>query len=234
MSVLSQLYQLQLLDSEWQEKSRRLAEVEEQLGESRELIQAREAVVEAEETVAKLQTSLRALELEIGGVSDKLKQNQDRLYSGKVRNPKELTGLHDEAAALRRRRSELEDQELELMIEIEDNEAELSERQARLRQIEAGWHQDQDALRAEKLQLEASLAELEENCGATRAKIDAQTLAEYDDLRDRFGGVAVARLKRGICQACGVDVPTSVARSVERGEGKHYCTVCSRLLYGGH
>ncbi|MGD8624872.1 MAG: hypothetical protein PVF47_12235 [Anaerolineae bacterium] len=233
MKVLSQLYQLQLLDSEWQEKRHRLAQVEEQLGESRELIQAREAVAEVEETVGRLQADLRALELEIGTVNNKLKQNQDRLYSGKVRNPKELTGLHDEAGALRRRRSELEDRQLELMIEIEDEEAELAERQARLRQIEAGWHKDQDALRAEKEQLEARLAELEENCAAARARIDAGALADYDDLRDRFGGVAVARLKSGICQACGVDVPTSMARSVERGEGKHYCTVCNRLLYGG-
>jgi predicted nucleic acid-binding Zn-ribbon protein len=233
MSVLSQLYQLQLLDSEWQEKKQRLAQVEEQLGESRELIQAREAVAETEETVGGLQADLRALELEIGTVNSKLKQNQDRLYSGKVRNPKELTGLHDEAGALRRRRSELEDRQLELMIEIEDEEAELAERQARLRQIEAGWHKDQDSLRAEKAQLEAKLAELEENCATARAAIDAGALADYDDLRDRFGGVAVARLKGGICQACGVDVPTSMARSVERGEGKHYCTVCNRLLYRG-
>jgi predicted nucleic acid-binding Zn-ribbon protein len=58
-------------------------------------------------------------------------------------------------------------------------------------------------------------------------------LADYDDLRQRFGGIAVVVLKRGICQTCGVDVPTSVARAVERGEGVHYCPVCSRLMVAG-
>lgn len=233
MSSVRELYQVQLLDSQWDAKNQRLAEVNEELGESRELVQARESVVETEEALGKTRAQLRALELDIAGLNDKLRKNQDRLYSGRVRNPKELTGLQDEAAALRRRRSELEDEELELMIGIEELEAELAERQARLRQIEASWGQDQASLRAEKEQLEAELAVLGDEREAARARIDSATLAMYDDLRQRQGGTAVAQLKRGICQVCGVDVPTNLARTVERGEGIHFCPICSRILYGG-
>jgi hypothetical protein len=150
-----------------------------------------------------------------------------------VRNPKELSSLQEEAAALRRRRSELEDRQLEFMIAIEDQEAELSERQARLRQIEATWRQDQQALTLEKEQLETHLAELEERCGSARGRIGAADLAVYDDLRDHLGGVAVVQLKQGICQMCGVNVPTGVARAVERGEGPHYCPTCNRILFAG-
>ena len=145
----------------------------------------------------------------------------------------ELTGLQDEAAALRRRRSELEDQQLELMIGIEGEEAELAERQARLRQIQASWEQEQASLRAEKEQLEGELAALDDEREAVRATIGSSTLVMYDDLRERHGGVAVALLKRGICQACGVDVPTSLARSVERGEGTSFCPICNRILVSG-
>jgi predicted nucleic acid-binding Zn-ribbon protein len=169
----------------------------------------------------------------VASVNAKLKTNQDRLYSGRVRNPKELSNLQDEANALRRRVSELEDEELELMITVEEEEAELAERQARLRQIEATWRQEQVALQAEKERLELRLAELEEARGRMRGRTGAASLAEYDDLAARYGGVGVALLKRGICQMCGVDVPTGVARAVERGEGMHYCPVCNRLLSGG-
>ena len=233
MSVLRQLYQLQLVDSEHQDKSRQLSMVNDGLGESDEVIRAQEAVVETETDLRKLRAELRALEIEIGGVTAKLKQNQDRLYSGRVRNPKELSNLQEEAAALRRRLSELEDGQLELMISIEEADAELSERQARSNQIEATWRAEQARLQAEKEELELRLAELEEECDGMRSRIGAADLAGYDNLRSRLGGTAIVRLKKGSCTACGVDVPTSMARAVEHGDGMHNCPICGRLLFGG-
>ena len=233
MSVLRQLYQLQLVDGEHDDKSRQLARVNEGLGESEEVRRAAEAVGETEANLADLRAQMRALELEIDGVTSKLKQNQDRLYSGRVRNPKELSNLQEEAAALRRRLSELEDRQLELMIFIEEAEAELSERQARHNLIEQNWRDEQARLRAEKEELELSLAELEEESENMRAQIGAADLGHYDGMRSRLGGTAVARLKKGICTACGVDVPTSMARAVERGDGLHECPICGRLLFGG-
>jgi predicted nucleic acid-binding Zn-ribbon protein len=233
MSVISQLYRLQGIDSERDDKGEGLARIEEMLGDSQDLVQAREAVAETESWLAARRTELRALELEIATLNGKLSKNQDRLYSGRVRNPKELTGLQEEANALRRRRTELEDDQLELMIAIDDQEAELAERQARLRQIEGSWRDGQAKLLAEKERLTEQLAELDEQRQRMRARVPASDLALYDDLRLRHGGRAVARLQGGICQACGVDVPTSLARTVERGEGMHVCPICSRLLYGG-
>ena len=233
MSVLRQLHHLQLVDSEHQDKTRQLAMVNDGLGESDEVIRAQEAVVRTETSLGELRAELRTLELEIAGVNAKLKQNQDRLYSGRVRNPKELSNLQEEAAALRRRRSELEDGQLELMIGVEETEAELAERQARSNQIEATWREEQARLQAEKEELEFRLAELEEECEGMRARIGAADLALYDNLRSRLGGTAVVRLRRGTCTACGVDVPTSMARAVEHGDGMHNCPICGRLLFGG-
>ena len=233
MSVLRQLYQLQLVDSEHQDKNRQLAMVNDGLGESDEVIRAKKAVVETETSLSKVMAQMRALEIEIAGVNAKLKQNQDRLYSGRVRNPKELSGLHEEAGALRRRRSELEDGQLDLMISIEETEAELAERQARFNQIETTWREGQASLQADKEELELRMLELEEQRDGMRARIGAADLARYDGMRPRLGGTAVVRLKKGICTACGVDVPTSLARTVERGDGMHDCPICGRLLFGG-
>jgi predicted nucleic acid-binding Zn-ribbon protein len=233
MSGAARLYQLQLVDSERDDARNRLAEVEASLGETGDLRRAREAVSETDEGLKRLRSQLRALDLDVSAVSAKLKKNQERLYSGRVRNPKELASLQDEARALRRRMAELEDEQLELMIAIEQEEAELAERQARLRQIEAAWRQDQADLQAEKERLEQKLTELEEERGQMRAGLRAANLDEYDELRRRYGGIGVALLKGGICQMCGVDVPTQVARAVERGEGVRHCPVCNRLLASG-
>jgi predicted nucleic acid-binding Zn-ribbon protein len=230
MSEARQLYQLQLVDSEWDAKSARLADVNARLGVTDDVDRARQAVDEIAETLEGLMARLRALDLEVGGVSAKLKVNQDRLYGGKVRNPKELSSLQDEAAALRRRLSSLEDDQLELMIAVEEEEAESAERQARLRQIEETWKLRQEALQSEKGELELALQDLEEQRSALRPRISATTRSDYDHLRSRLGGTAVVLLKRGVCQACGVDVPTGMAQAAERGEGLHHCPICGRLL----
>lgn len=233
MSVVRQLYQLQIADSERDGNSQQLEELLGSLGLSGEVVKAREAVAESSRHRQESKAALRALELEISSLEAKLKANQERLYGGKVRSPKELSGLEDEAKALRRRKSELEDQQLELMIRVDAHEAEVAERQARLRQIEVTWQEQQVSLEAQKEQLELRLVELDDLRLDLRARIPRLDLETYDDLRDSLGGTAVALLKRGICQVCGVDVPIEESLAVQRGEGAHVCPVCGRLLYGG-
>jgi uncharacterized protein len=233
MSLARKLHQLQLLDTERDAAAQRLTDIEASLGETEDLVHAREAIAETTAALDRLRSRLRALELDVAAVSDKLRANQERLYGGRVRNPKELSGLQEEAAALRRRRSDLEDQQLEIMIDIEAQEAELAERQARHLQIESSWRQEQESLETEQAQLRAGLVGLDREIGKGRARLRASDLALYDDLRRRLGGRAVAQLRGGICQVCGVDLPTGLAREIERGEGLHYCPTCNRLLYGG-
>ena len=107
------------------------------------------------------------------------------------------------------------------------------ERQARLRQIENSWRADQAGMFAEKEQLQQRLADLEEQQSGMRAEIGSKDLAFYDDLQGRLGGKGIALLKDGLCQGCWVDVPMTVARAVERGQGQNYCPICDRLLYAG-
>jgi uncharacterized protein len=229
---VGQLYRLQQIDSEWDEKSERLAEIEQSLGLSDEVAEARESAAEADRQWKESRAKMRALELEVASIDAKLKANQERMYGGKVRNPKELSGLSDEAKSLKRRMAELEDEELELMLLAETRERESSQRGARMRQVEAQWQEQHAVLLAEKEGLEAHLHEIDELRSEVRSRIGRMDLATYDDLRVRLGGVAVALLKHGMCQVCGVDLPTAEAQAVERGAA-HFCPVCSRLLCSG-
>lgn len=233
MSVASQLYRLQLIDTEIAEKEQQLEEVTQRLGVSDQVIQARATIDEADKVLVQTRSQMRALDLEIGGLTDRLKANEERATRGKGLGARESKGLEDEANSLRRRRSELEDRQLELMFAVEDQEKDKADRQAQLRQVELSWQEEQAVTAAEKEQLEARLAELQELRAAIRARVPKVDLVQYDELRDSLGGIAVALLKRGICQVCGVDVPTREALAVQRGEGVHFCPVCNRMLYGG-
>src|SRR5581483_8459813 len=69
----------------------------------------------------------RRLEDEIAMVASKAKAADQKLYSGTVNVPRELTALQDAIDSLHRRQRQLEDQELELMEQAEPLEAALAE-----------------------------------------------------------------------------------------------------------
>jgi predicted nucleic acid-binding Zn-ribbon protein len=232
MHQAQRLYELQKVDSQLDAKSQRLAEVEESLGDTEVLRSARQVVANTEQAVAALQSELRELELEIKSVRAKLEQNQNRLYGGRVRNPKELSSLQDEAEALRRRVDSLEEDQLELMIGTEDEQAQLHEQRAHLDAVEGDWQEDQSRLRAEREALIEELAELRQERQDRAQRIEVNALDTYEHLRARFGGVAVALMKEEVCQACGVAMSFSRAQRVYQGEELVQCGACSRLLFG--
>jgi predicted nucleic acid-binding Zn-ribbon protein len=225
------LYRLQTIDLEIGNGQRRLEEVEADLGESEELRQARRAVQKAEGELSRWRTTLRDLELEARSLTAKITSAEERLYSGRVTNPKELANLQDEVSYLKRRRGELEDRQLEAMVEVEEYEAEVDSRKASLAQIEAEWSQAQKRLTGERSQLEERLARLEEERVKMEGMIGPEDLALYGELRGRKGGQAVALLKGGVCQACMVTLPTSQVQQVRSRDSLSFCSSCQRILY---
>jgi len=224
------LYRLQTIDLEIGHGQRRLEEVEAGLGESAELRQARRAVQKAEDELSRWRTTLRDLELEARSLTAKITSAEERLYSGRVTNPKELANLQDEVSYLKRRRGELEDRQLEAMVEVEEYEAEVDSKKASLAQIEAEWSQAQKRLTEERSELEERLTHLEEERVKMEGMIGPEDLTLYGELRGRKGGQAVALLKEGVCQACRVTLPTSQVQQVRSRDSLSFCNSCQRIL----
>jgi predicted nucleic acid-binding Zn-ribbon protein len=224
------LYRLQTIDLEIGHGQRRLEEVEAGLGESAELRQARRAVQQAEDELSRWRTTLRDLELEARSLTAKITLAEERLYSGRVTNPKELANLQDEVSYLKRRRGELEDRQLEAMVEVEEYEAEVDRKKASLAQIEAEWSQAQKRLTEERSELEERLTRLEAERVKMEGMIGPEDLTLYGELRGRKGGQAVALLKEGVCQACRVTLPTSQVQQVRSRDSLSFCSSCQRIL----
>ena len=83
-------------------------------------------VAEVEEARHGLGRDQQRLEDEISTLNDRANHHDKTLYSGTIGNPRELQSLQDEIAALKRRISQLEDQELEVMEQIEPLDAQLA------------------------------------------------------------------------------------------------------------
>lgn len=225
------LYRLQTVDLEISSKRRRLEEVEAGLGESEELRQARRALQQAEDELHRWRTTLHDLELETKSLTAKIGGVEAVLYGGRVTNPKELASLQNEVSYLKRRKSELEDKQLEAMVEVEEREAEVEGKKARLAQIYAEWDHVQERLIEEQNELKERLAHLRKERAQLEKMIGTEDLALYGELCHRKGGLAVALLQGGICQACRVALPTSQVQQARSGNSLSFCSSCQRILY---
>jgi predicted nucleic acid-binding Zn-ribbon protein len=167
--------------------------------------------------------------LEVQGLVDKTSRDEQRLYSGVIRNPKELGDLQAEVASLKRRRQQLEENLLEVMLEREDAEAAQVRAQSHLDEVQADWTARQADLIGEREELQAGLAEIEQAREALLPSVDAGDLRVYEALRRRKGGRAVALLRDGTCGACGVGISPSLEWQLRQGKLAP-CSNCERIL----
>ncbi len=229
MSQVQLLYRLQKVDSEILVKKKRLSEVLASQKETAELSAARQRAAAANAKLDKWQARQRDLNLELSGLNNKAKVTEQRLYSGKVKNPKELADLQHEFEALGRRRSVLEEEAIEALILIEDAQQEKSGADENLNTVQAGWKKNQAGLLDEQGELATRLRDLLLNRQKQTAQIDPATLAEYERMLKQKGGLAVAALKLNRCQGCHITVSANKAKRADRGE-MVYCGGCGRIL----
>lgn len=230
MNQITLLVELQNLDTRSDENATLRAALETKLADASAVHSVRAALDSSEKNSAELKAKLRTLELETSGLADKLKQVNERLYSGRITNAKELAGLNQDEKMLQRRKGELEDQELALMEQIESADNVAKEKRAAYENIEAETNRRNEKERAELRELDASDIELARKRAAIRAQLPTESLRVYDDLRRTKKGRAVAAIKASSCAACGYAVPSGLISRARVGTELVFCTNCERIL----
>ncbi|MDT8305984.1 MAG: hypothetical protein RRC07_08620 [Anaerolineae bacterium] len=229
MTHVHLLYQLQQIDDELLAARRRLQVVLQELQGSEALQRAQQRKDAAYELLQRARRKQNELELEFGSLNAKLKRSEQRLYSGEVRNPKELSDLQQEVASLTRRRGGLEDELLEAMVAAEEAEATYEQAASQLQAAEVSWQARHEALSAERDRLEGRAEQQTAARKELSARIDRASLAAYENARQRRGGIAVALLQDDLCQACGIRVSGTALRGARAGE-LVTCSSCGRIL----
>ncbi|MBN1219093.1 MAG: hypothetical protein JXM69_09195 [Anaerolineae bacterium] len=231
MSRVQRLYRLQSLDSELDKTKQRLADIAARLGESNALKEAGQATKIADQNLHKIRTKMRDLDLEVKSLSQKITQQEKLLYGGRNLSAKEASNLQDEVESLKRRRSQREELLLEAMVEAETAEAQLAQAQTALSSIQAEWTVDQEELVKTQSELEAKVADLLEQRPGLVSGVEVDDLEEYEDIRPLKGGIAVALVKDGACQGCGMAPSRSKIQRARAGQELTYCGGCGRILY---
>ena len=229
MSQAQQLHQLQNIDTAIRNKKTRLTEVLQAQKETAELLAARQRSATAADELQKWQTQRRDLDLELEGLNSKRKRSEQRLYSGNVKNPKELSDLQQEIESLGRRREGLEDEILETMILVEDAETEKTAADESLVTITEKWERAMAYFKEEQNELALALHQLMEQRQEQLKMITADSLKQYENLSRKKNGLAVATLRANMCLGCRMTISAVTERLARQGEITH-CDHCGRII----
>ena len=224
------LYRLQGLDLQLIQHRKRLQEIAAAL-QDRAVIEAAQTEVDsAQQTLAPLNTQLRDLELEIQSNTQKTQNSEDRLYSGAVKNPKELQDIQNEVASLKRRKGVLEDRLLEIMIEIEEVDAHLGACESELQQVTAEWEQLHSDLLEEKVTLDSEVEILQQQRASAIEDVTPENRQFYDTMRKQKGNQPVATIQGNACSICGIGLTTAIIQEVRHSQTLVQCQSCERIL----
>lgn len=205
------------------------AELEGTMAELAEIERRAAEVGAAREELAAVQ---QRLEDEISALNSKAGEHDRLLYGGTIGNPRELQALQDEIAALKRRIAHLEDQELEVMEQLEPLDTDLAQLAGEQATLDDRAAQLRAQIAEEEVEIDAELATVRAERDALAGGVEAALLAEYEQLRPRAGGIAIARLVNGSCGGCHLHlsaVEVDRIRKVPPDEPVH-CEECGRLL----
>ena len=150
MSESLTLFRLQKLDTEIDQSRSRLEEIERLLSDDRRLMIANKNHEKAQENLKDARIKLKLVEGKVEAQRIKRKNSQNALFSGNIKNPKELQDLQMETEALQRYIAQLEDEQLETMINHETAEEEYQLAENELKQVKALLIQENAVLVGEK------------------------------------------------------------------------------------
>ena len=186
-------------------------------------------VVETE--LADVAIDLRRSENDVEQVEDRMKKDETRLASGHG-SPKELEQLQHELVTLGKRKADLEDGELEIMVKYDGVKArvdELLNDQIGLKKLELELN---IRLENAKTEIDKVLLDLSSARSSLTPKIDSTLLELYEKVRASADGVGAALLIGNKCDGCHLSIN---AIELDRIKGLPIdevirCEECRRIL----
>jgi len=163
-------------------------------------------------------------------LEQKIKKEENRLYSGTISNPKELMGIKSETDDLKKQADRLDTEILEQMEALDV----LREKESSLLKTLDSKKTAIEKLQAEVAGLESdiksAISMLQETVSNVRMKISGDTLLLYDRLRKEKDSKVVATLRGGMCSVCNMTLPYEKVEKMNDREQFYRCEFCRRII----
>jgi len=194
-----------------------------------------EALVAARTVVSDLELDLEKAESDLVPVKERRVRDQQRLDDGVVTDGKQLTALIDEIEHLKRRISDLEDVELEVMEKLETATAEHARLVAERAEVETSMRALMTTRDEQVSAIDAELAQHRASREQVAGDLPEDLIVLYRRIADRNGGVGVGTLKGKRCSGCQLEA-TQTALAIYQSAAPDEvvrCEECDRILVRG-
>jgi len=232
MADVAKLYELQKIDTTSQKVRRRLGQLKSLLTESNDVQKARLRAESLQQEHQEWQSKQKSAELETQLLTERITESENLLMGGQVRNPKELESLQASIEALQRQRSTLETLSVEALLKTEELTGQVADARTQLQRVQDVWAANQAELTEEDNKLKRAYVHLKKQREILAETTDKLLLQQYEQMRERKGGIAVAAVETENCSACNVKVATGVLSTLRSQPDKVVlCPSCGRILY---
>lgn len=231
MNVSFTLFRLQAQDSLRMKMNARLKEIDRMIAEDKDVIRATERLSEARESDHSAESLLKDMAAQVQEKKLKRELTHSKLFSGKVRSPKELQDLQAETQALDRTIAKLEDEQLQAMLAHEETMEAVRQAEADLQRVRDQKASQNSLLLGEKHKIEAEIPKVDVQRQALREQLDPEVFSVYRALLKSKGGRAVADIHEDTCGACGVTLPPADIQAARSPNVIATCKNCGRILY---
>ncbi len=225
------LLELAGIDLRLKQSNRKISEVN--LASGLEII--RSQVIESSEKLLTIRNQIDALALELNRaqVDSQLvasRAERDGVRLSNSSNQKEAQAIQNELQSLAKRKSELEDVELQLLDRKQQLEHELQQIELERINLQQQFSQAEDRMRAELATLKSSRALLEQARERQRTILGAELCEHYDRLAAKM--IAVGKLDGLVCDACGLTLSGDFIDAVKRTPADElaHCGECGAIL----
>ncbi len=175
----------------------------------------------------------KATKLEAETQKERSETLNTQLYGGEVTNPRDLESLEREASNVLRLVEQQESALEDISTKIEEAQTKKTELQSKLDEAKTAWKVRQSELQSALKELNAERAGFEGQRTKLTEGLDPSSLQQYEILRKSKGGLAVAKVERGLCQGCRMSLPTHQQQRVRVGQQVVLCSSCGRMLFPG-
>ena len=234
MRTVRQLYELQLLDWEIQQREEEMSEVRSRIADDTKRVLAHRRLSALQSKLDELGSGRRQSERAIQQIEERIAMIDGRMYGGSVTNPRELEAYQEERATLARNQRAEEDRLLEFMVEMEDTEELRDSARAAFEQIDGERRRELGTLGARQEELSSGLPELRSRRQQLSTEYPPNVMAVYETVRRSRGGQGAALVdQRGMCEGCRLTIPNAELSRARSGDGLVQCGSCSRILIYG-
>lgn len=161
--------------------------------------------VELQAALVDLQDLVTKAEIDVEQVASRMKKDQDLLDSGSITDSKQLLELQHELENLQKRRSELEDVELEALSNVEDVRMKIQTIESETKLVEAELHQAKTALEQAIAEVDREIESLEHDSHKALATLDSSLKDLYIKIK-RDKGIGAAKLNGNKCDSCHLEL----------------------------